>query len=157
MLQTLWGITAPSLQAYSNETASNKQTQAHTKWKWGTLASSERAEYWFNLGLSNTRLLKEGIKSDSMDITNREVTGSSHEYSSRTTDYYFVIRLPSVTMVAIVNIFGLLRTKVIINLVELRLSIRPLALLSLRIARLIDSPLTQKFVVQKSNWKTDPP
>ena len=59
MLQTLWGITAPSLQAYSNETASNKQTQTHTKWKWGTLANSERAEYWFNLGLSDTRCLFE--------------------------------------------------------------------------------------------------
>ena len=50
MLQTLWGITAPSLQTYSNETTSNKQTQTHAKWKWGTLASSERAEYWFNWG-----------------------------------------------------------------------------------------------------------
>ena len=44
MLKTLWGITAPSLQAYSNETTSNKQKQTHTKWKWGTLASSEGPE-----------------------------------------------------------------------------------------------------------------
>ena len=58
-LRTLWDITAPSLQANSNETTSNKQTQTHTKWKWGTQASSEGSKYWFILGLSNARCLFE--------------------------------------------------------------------------------------------------
>ena len=39
MLQTLWGITAPSPQTYSDETTSYKQTQTHIKRKLGTLAS----------------------------------------------------------------------------------------------------------------------